>query len=159
MVRDYVETYYEPAAARAKTRRANGDASARELAAWRQRVTGAWDQLAIAAVHWPQGDLRLGAPVEVGVSVRLGSLEPDDIAVQLVAGPVEQDGELRAPSVLELRPEGEPDGDGNRHFTGSVVGEQAGSIGLAVRIVPHHRDLTAWTDLGLVRWAPDERRR
>jgi starch phosphorylase len=159
MVRDYVETYYEPAAARAKARRVNGDASARELAAWRQRVTAAWDQLAIAAMHWPQGDLRLGAPVDVAVSVRLGSLDPDDVAVQLVAGPVEADGELRAPSLLELRPEGEPDGDGNRRFTGSVVGEQAGSIGLAVRIVPHHRDLTAWTDLGLVRWAPDERRR
>jgi len=155
MMRDYVEHYYEPAARRGVERRSDGSARARAVARWRARVVDAWPDVEILSVGWPEGDLRLGAPVDIGVSVHLGGLAADDVRVQLVTGSVEQDPELRAPEVIVLEPLDGPDRHGRWRFTGSFTGQQAGGVGLAVRVVPHHDDLAGWTELGLVRWAPE----
>ena len=152
MMRDYVERYYEPAVSRRNA--AEGDRAARELAAWRAKMTDAWPRVSIESVTWPEGDLRLGARVAVEAWVQLDGLDPRDVDVQLVVGSVEQGAEMRAPVIVSLAPD-DSTANGLRRFSGSFSGQQAGTMGLSVRIVPDHHDLASWTDLRLLKWAPD----
>ena len=151
MMRDYVEGSYVPAAARTVAVRDGGFALAREVAEWRTRVTNAWSDVKVTNVEWPARDATLGQPTPVGVSVDLDGLDTHEVEVQLLSGPVDSGGELSNAKITVL------DSDGRQgsvaHFSGLFTSDQAGAAGLAVRVVPRHRGLAAWTDLRLVRWA------
>ena len=151
MMRDYVMQHYEPAAARGSRISQLDHEPARELAAWRQRVTAAWPAIDIVNVAWPHIEPGLGEPARVSVTVDLDGLAVDDVEVQLLVGPIDIDFELRSPSIVALRPEGSD--SGHTVFAGDFTCDQAGAAGLAVRVVPRHHQLSAWTDLRLVRWA------
>ncbi|MGH3388140.1 MAG: alpha-glucan family phosphorylase, partial [Actinomadura sp.] len=85
MLRDYVTDLYAPAAASARTVIGDSFAGARELAAWKQRVTKAWPALAVDHVESSGVDEspHLGARLTVRATVALGELEPGDVAVEV----------------------------------------------------------------------------
>ena len=77
-----------PAAARAEALAANGYQGAKALAAWKANVQKQWSDVSrrgSRATRTSSPDL--GTPQEVLAQVRLGSLTPEDVAVQLVHGP------------------------------------------------------------------------
>ena len=106
MVRDYVTTLYTPASASSRVVSEQPD-SARELAQWKKRVRAAWPQVAVDHVESLTGDaVEIGAEIQVSALVRLGSLRPDDVEVQLVTGKVDAGDNLqgdRQPSVPSRR--------------------------------------------------------
>jgi starch phosphorylase len=152
MVRDYVEQMYEPAARRADTMGEAGGARARELAAWKQRVAKAWPSVRIHAVDSESTLVDLGSSRKVEAVVDLGSLDRDDIEVQLLHGPVGSNEELNPASVLPMELVG-LDGEGSYRYAGSFVCERAGRYGFTVRVVPSHPDLSTFAELGCVTWA------
>ena len=119
MVRDYVEEYYEPAAAAADAVGADGAARGRALAAWRARVSAAWAGVKVAGVEADNGPARLGEERAITVTVDLGSLEPADVAVQVLHGPVGGGDEIQQPERLDLAPAG-TDEAGRARWTGSI---------------------------------------
>jgi len=126
---------------------------ARDLAAWRSRVTAAWPGIVISSIDWPGREAALGHPAPVHAAVALNGLRPDEVEVQLLSGAVGIDGDIAAPHITILRPSNSSDDTSPAMFEGSFTSEQAGDIGMAVRVVPHHSALGAWTELRLVRWA------
>ena len=157
MMRDYVEQHYEPAAARATRAHDAHGAVARDLAAWRTRVTEAWPGVAVSHIDWPGGEAALGHPAAVRTSVTLNGLGPDEVEVQLLSGAVGLDGDISEPRITVLSATSTAGGESDTAaavFEGSFTSDQAGDIGLAVRVVPHHSSLGKWTELRLVRWAP-----
>ncbi len=156
MMRDYVEQHYEPAAARSSRAHEDHAAIARDLAAWRTRVTAAWPGMAVHDVEWPGGEAALGNPATVRTSILLNGLRADEVEVQLLSGAVGIDGDIASPHITVLAPAAGADDTAPAVFEGSFTSDQAGDIGLAVRVVPHHRALGAWTELRLVRWAPSD---
>jgi starch phosphorylase len=152
MVGEYVERFYEPAAARSRALAESDHARARALAAWRRRVADGWHELAVVAVHADEHDPALGDALEVSADVRIGALAPAELEVQVVHGPVDPAGELRTVTVAALERTGEA--DGLHRWRGVVPCDRAGAFGFAVRAVPSHPDLASWLDLGLVAWAP-----
>ena len=77
---------------------ADGYARARALTAWKQRVTAAWPEVKVEVDPEPIG--RHGRPRrgrEVTAEVHLGSLTTDDVAVELLHGPVVAGDELAEP--------------------------------------------------------------
>lgn len=151
MMRDYVEQHYEQAASRSETVRADSFVVARELAAWRDRVERAWPKVSVSSVKWPLHDAVVGAPATIEVRADLDGLDDGEVEVQVLSGPVSIDGELSSPDISVL-PVVSREGT-TTVFSGEFVCTKAGASGLAVRIVPRHRHLRAWTDLRLVRWA------
>jgi starch phosphorylase len=154
MVRDYVEQMYEPIAARADAMDEGGHARARALAAWKKRVVEAWPGVQVKGV---ESDDRsavtdLGTTRKVDVWAALGKLAGDDVAVQLLHGPVGPNDELTDTSVMTLTP-GEGDTSGLYHYTGSFTCQRAGRYGIAVRVVPSHPDLVIPAEMGCVAWA------
>src|SRR5690606_25679453 len=129
MVRDYTRELYAPAAGTARA--LNSDyAGARELAAWKARVRGAWDGVKVEHVESSGvGDVaEVGAVLTVRAFVSLGELTPDDVDVQLVHGRADADDVLTQTTVASLRPaEGY---EGNRHrFDGEVTLAISGPFG------------------------------
>lgn len=155
MVRDYVQTMYEPTAARCDALRADGHARARALAAWKRRVALAWPDVSILRVEDDHGSrvAERGADRVVEVEVSLGSLSADDIAVELLHGPVVAGDEMENTTTVRLERVGSGDAPGHFRYRGSFACHQAGRHGFAIRVVPDHPDLTGPAELGQFTWA------
>ena len=102
MVRDYVTGLYVPGAQASRLLTAEQDgssfAAARELAAWKHKVSMAWDGVRIEHVEADDG-LRHGPgdALLVRASVALGKLSPADVAVEVVGGRVDSGDEIVEP--------------------------------------------------------------
>ena len=149
MVRDYVTDLYEPTAAAADVLRADDHARARTLAGWKARVAAAWDGVKIDRVDADDEVADLGTARAVEVAVELGSLDPADVAVQALHGPVGALDELADPlTVTDLTcvdPASRP-----AVYRGEVPCIEPGRYGFTVRVVPTHPDLATPMDLGRI---------
>ena len=152
MVREYTERLYEPAAAGATRAAADGYRPAKELAAWKERVTAAWDELRVESVVADTGTAELGSTRKVTAFALLGRLAPADVAVQLVHGSVGQGDELVDPQVVTLAHAGH-ESDGTDRYEGVLPCGHAGRYGYTVRIVPNHPALVTPVELGRIAWA------
>jgi starch phosphorylase len=139
MVRDYVTALYTPAAAEARRLAAEDHAGARRLAGYAARVRAAWPGVAVVGSELGEA-AAASAPVTVRALVRLGGLEPDDVAVEAVG-----DGPAGFTATLDAVAE---EGDARR-FEGSFLAPQ-GSSGVRIRVLPRHPDLDDPRTLGLV---------
>jgi starch phosphorylase len=147
MVQDYTRQLYTPLAERAVRLTADGGKRALELAAWRGHLATHWQDLRIVDVQIDHAVGVLGETREVVVDVDLGEVSPQEVAVQLVHGPITADGTIREPTVVTLQPSG-----GGRYH-GRIALDVTGEYGLTARVVPQHEDLRTWADTGLVTWA------
>ena len=152
MVRDYVEGLYEPMAQRNEAMSASGHARGRALSAWKGRVRASWDEVAIEALNGETTPADLGAERTVEALVRLGPLTPDDVAVELLHGPLGDDGEP-AFSSSPMAMVGHEDDDGRYRYAGRFICGHAGRYGYTARVVAHHPDLGHTSELGCVAWA------
>jgi glycogen phosphorylase len=152
MVKDYVEQLYEPTAARTDVLGESKHERARALAAWKQRVTSAWRGVHVDHVDVDATLPELGEPREVVAQVALGELQPSEVTVQLLHGPVGQNDELDPAEVVAMTVDGHAD-DGHLRFRGSFTCERSGRYGYTVRIVPANDDLVTPVELGRVAWA------
>lgn len=151
MVADYVAHLYVPAATAGAALAADDLAAARELAAWRARVRQAWPDVTIDHVESTGiGESReVGDHLQVHAWVSLGGLEPDDVEVQLLHGPVGADGELVDVTVRPLALDGTYEAD-RRRYTAEVPLTATGSFGYTVRVVPRHDAVVSVAETGLV---------
>jgi glycogen phosphorylase len=155
MLRDYVTDLYVPAAASAGAVIADDHARARELAAWKQRVTKAWPGVAVDHVESSGiGESpHMGARLTVRATVALGELEPADIAVEVASGRVDDTDSIVDPVYRELSADGAVE-HGRLRYMGEVPLERTGAFGYNVRVVPRHELLANRTEMGLVALPP-----
>ncbi|MGI4895801.1 MAG: alpha-glucan family phosphorylase, partial [Janthinobacterium lividum] len=151
MVTDYVEQLYVPAAKAGRTAGAAEAAGARDLARWKASVRAAWPLVRVEHVESSGvGDsAQIGDTVRVRGFVTLGSLDPDDVVVQVVHGRVDDSDELWPSGTVSLH-HAEGLGDGRHRFEGEFVLGQTGPFGYTVRILPKHEGLATSAELGLV---------
>jgi len=152
MVKDYVQQLYEPTAGRADALVASKHQRARDLSAWKARVSDAWRGVHIDGVESEGTTSDLGETRDVVAQVSIGSLARDEVAVQLLHGLVGQNDELVDPAVVTMSPDGEAP-DGHQRYRGTFTCERAGRYGFTVRIVPDNPDLVTPIELGCVAWA------
>jgi len=148
MVRDYTTELYEPAAAGSALAAADDGQPAKDLAAWKQRVRAAWPIVKIVNVDSDTTPANEGDQRSVRALVEIDGLDVSDLAVQVLHGPVDSEGEfVGSPAVVTLT----FIGDGVFEAT-YAVGE-AGPYGLTVRAMPFHPHMASPVELGLIAWA------
>jgi starch phosphorylase len=152
MVRDYTEQLYEPTATQTDTLAGDGLQAARDLAAWKARVTGAWNGVHIDHVELDMDVADVGSEHTADAIVALGELSADDVQVQLLHGVAGQGDDLATPAIVSMDAAGTAD-DGHLRYTAKFTCEQTGRYGVTVRIVPAHPHLTHAVELGCVAWA------
>jgi len=145
MVREYVERLYLPAAQAEEVVSAQGYTPARELAAWKQRVRDAWPSVHVTHVESGGVDAvpQVGDSLHVRATVNLGTLSPDDVAVEVISGRARDGDTLSDVSRVALA---FTDGV----FEGTVALDRAGSFGYNVRVTPRHELLASPAELGLI---------
>jgi glycogen phosphorylase len=150
MVRDYVRQLYTPAAVTGRA--LNSDyKGATELASWKKQVRADWGDVRVEHVesHGVGDNPEVGSVLTVRAFVALGSLTPDDVAVEVVHGVINGEDELVDSSVTPLALADSYDG-GRYRFDGEVALKRGGAFGYTVRIVPRHSVLASVSEMGLV---------
>jgi starch phosphorylase len=155
MVREYVERFYVPATALQRALRADGYQPARDLAAWKARVSDAWPGVAVVHVD-ANSESRLGEELRVDARVRLNGLTPSDVSVQLVYGRTGSGDELTDARTHELQqvPGSEFPAEADElEYRGTLPLDHTGAFGYTVRIVPRNALLISPAELALVAYA------
>ncbi|MEM1332114.1 MAG: alpha-glucan family phosphorylase [Actinomycetota bacterium] len=158
MVRDYTTELYEPAARSAQAATADGAAPAKELAAWRSGVEAAWPGVSVellAQDDAPFGDGVTGLERSATVLVHPGELAWRELVVELVHGPLRDDGsiDLARAEIVSLSNGAEPTAlgdDGRAAFPVVFVPTVTGPCGVAARVLPTHPLLSTPLEPGLV---------
>jgi len=151
MVREYVTALYVPAAASSRALTdADGFGPARELAAWKKRVIEAWPQVRIEHVESEAAGQLLGSALAVRVSLALGGLTRDDVAVEVVYGRPDEDDEIVQPAYAMLTAESPETAEAAVRYSGMVPLDRPGPFGYTVRVLPNHPLLDSRAELGLV---------
>jgi starch phosphorylase len=152
MVREYVSRLYVPAARSSQALASGGPgfAGARDLAAWKERVTKDWPTVAVELVEADEGAQSPGARLTVRASVALGALSPSDVTVQAVYGPTGDDDEISSPAFTDLELEEAPEGGSAARYSGEVELGRPGPFGYTVRVLPRHPLLASPAEMGLI---------
>lgn len=151
MVRDYTEMFYVPSAEHGARMAAGGFARAKSLAAWKEKIRSAWDEVAVIDVEGDVLAADVGENRSVRATVQVGSLDTEDVTVQLAHGRVGANGELLEPEIVAMQATECTNGTCN--YSAEFTARSAGLYGFAVRVTPTHEDLVTDMDLGLVAWA------
>jgi len=151
MVQEYVEQYYVPAGVSARAAASGAFGGARDLAAWKARIRGAWGGVRVVNVDSSGlGDTpQVGQDLAVRATVELGGLEPSDVVVRASYGRVDETDRLLAPATLNLNPVGDAEGGGHR-FEGTIPLSRTGPFGYTVSVLPAHALLATPAEVGLI---------
>ncbi|MQL52916.1 alpha-glucan family phosphorylase [Desulfofundulus thermobenzoicus] len=173
MVKEYCRLFYVPAVERDIRFTGDNYTPARQLQEFKQRIAENWSRVAIISVK--AGDAKsmgVGDPLHIEAVVQLGSLAPEEVAVEIVYGntgdqsflysevldtsclvrTARQQEQLRNISRMPMTP-AERLPDGNHRYTGRLILPQ-GTLGYTVRVRPVHPDFAHIFELPLVAWAP-----
>jgi starch phosphorylase len=155
MVREYAARYYVRASQSYTRLSENSLERAKNALVWRDKVRTAWQEVKVQAVSDDAHVVNsVGADFTVRTTISLGSLQPDDLRVQVLIGQVGANRELTNIDLYDLHLVGEdPKG---LVFEGTISCRSAGHRGYIVRVVPHHEDVRIPTELSLVAWEYDK---
>lgn len=136
MVQEYTEWGYLPAH-RAATRLARDKhAEARELATWRGQVRDAWANVTLRSDADANGELLVGTAIPIRIWVGLAGLSPEEVTVEVAAGPPGPDGTPDHPALVAAQHVG--DDGAEARFEADVPCTTSGPLALAVRIRPRN---------------------
>jgi len=153
MVTQYTNEYYLAADRRYRTLAENNAAKTRQVSAWLQRVQAEWPRLGVESVNGAVCELSLGDRLEVSARVNLNALTAHDVAVEVLTGRVDADGEIINPLVTPMEASGE-DASGGWPFHCSVKPlAGSGMYGYAIRVLAKHPDSLNPFIPGLIAWA------
>jgi len=153
MVQEYAERFYLPAAQRYRHLTDGEMAQAKALVQWKSLLHEHWPEIRVDNVEAEvPARLKVGADLQVQAQVHLGDLEPKDVTVQLYYGPLDTRGEIPKGEVAAMKWV-ESNRGGGHVFVGSIPCRASGRYGYALRILPHHEDLSNPYEPGLILWA------
>ena len=67
----------------------------RELADWKGSIRDRWGEVAVGRVEFVRdGELQVGGKLQVRCQVKLGSIDPSDVSVELYQGQVDSKGSI-----------------------------------------------------------------
>ncbi len=150
MVKEYVERLYIPASRAEAAISAGGYQPARDLAAWKSRVTVAWPSVQVTHVESGGVDSvpQVGDELHLRATIDAGGLAPDDLSVEVVYGRAREGDRLEDVQHSALTLDSEPGSP--LVYSGTLQLGVAGSFGYTVRVVPQHPLLASDAELGLV---------
>jgi len=153
MVHEYAERFYLPSAQRYQRLVEDGVARARALAEWKSRVREHWPEIRLERIEADTpSEIQVGDKLEVRAWVHLDPLGPQDVAVELYQGLLDDKGQIPCGEVIAMDCM-QSEGDGSHLFVGAIPCRTSGLHGYALRVLPRHEDLSNPYEPGLILWA------
>jgi starch phosphorylase len=153
MVQDYARRFYIPAIQQGRAFAGDDYASGRGYAAWLAGLAAGWGKLDVGDVTVTSGEVNVGETIQVSAEIFLGSVSPDDVAVQLFEGVLDRAGEITKGHAHRMERGGDGRKKGWSNYAVSFTAESTGRHGYTVRIIPSHPDIPNTLRLGLITWA------
>ena len=155
MLNDYEERFYRKLHERHERMVAEDFRMAREIAAWKRRVSSAWDKVHVVNTEQFNMDkeaILIGHGYDVKVVVDINGLRPEDIGVEMIlADQITDNKNVRVIAKRELTFVRQ---DGSRAFYSvRSTPESTGSFDMAIRVFPKNDKLPHRMDFALVKWA------
>lgn len=155
MMQDYEDRFYGKLHARHQTIVANDFALAREIAAWKRRVSRSWDNVKVLDTRQydPSHEaIIMGQQYAMEVTLDIDGLRPEDIGVEiLIANAISPGEKVKINNVVQFE---------ITSIEGSIVKyrllsapERTGSFDSAIRIYAKNDKLPHRQDFALVKWA------
>ncbi|HEY9790384.1 MAG TPA: hypothetical protein V6D22_08295, partial [Candidatus Obscuribacterales bacterium] len=127
-------------------------ARARKMADWKRRLYSDWHNIRIESVETQVPDtVHVGDDMRVRARVHLGTINPDDISVQIYHGRLDAYGNIVEGEIVPMVLSESKDNAGL--FSGAIRYFKSGRHGFTVRVLPHHDDLGTPFETGLIQWA------
>ncbi|MBP1636869.1 MAG: alpha-glucan phosphorylase [Acidobacteria bacterium] len=153
MVHQYVLEAYRPAAERRARLEKDGCRRARALAKWKDRVRRAWPEVRVTRVEVGlSAHISVGDDFEVRAWVTTGGLSALDLRVEAYHGRMNESRDIIEAQTAAMAPTGQVSPDGGL-FATKIPCPTSGTIGVTVRVVPHHEDLAGAHETKLIAWA------
>ena len=132
-----------------------GGLLAREIAAWKRKVSAAWDQVRIVDVQRVKIDKEavcVGEKYQFAVTLDIANLRPEDIGVEMVVARQIVGGQsVNVTRTIQLE---RTKADGSRvTYSLDYTPDEAGTFDVALRIYPSNPLLPHRMDFALVKWA------
>ena len=137
MVDEYRQKFYTPASANYRELMANQGQAAFALTAQRQRLDSLWSEVRVGTPlsNREISQLHSGDSFEVTCPVFLGSLRPDEVAVELCYGTADSQNQIRKPAFFPLAPVS-GNNNGWVNYTLTIPCPASGRFGMTARAVP-----------------------
>ncbi len=151
MMRDYIDRFYAPEAARSKKLRANDYALAREIVAWKEHVVENWDNVAVDDMNLSESFYDIAqnnGNVEATVKLNTAGLGRS-VCLELVVYHV-VDGENKFHSTIPMKVV-EEDGDIITYSLKDQI-KDTGIFRLAFRAYPWNNNLPNRQDFAYLKW-------
>jgi starch phosphorylase len=154
VVKEYTADCYAVAHERCGGLIAGNADRARALAAWSERIAREWPQVRVESVDGlPESRVAVGTYLQVRARVRLGSLQPGEVSVELYMGRLDAHSEITGGVALPMQAAGGLR-DGVQDFeVAGVQCRESGLHGYTIRVLPFHRDEAKSFLPGLMTWA------
>jgi starch phosphorylase len=151
MVRQYAERYYIPAMKHFRRLSDDNLNGARKLAEWKDFLRSNWGKTALVRFEADVGEeTSVGSAWEVRAWVRLAPLLPQDVSVEVVHGRIGKDFAIEDETAVPMRYVSTDEGNVCL-FRGVIPCVHGGKHGIAMRMIPWHRDLANPYQTGLIR--------
>ncbi len=154
MLTDYEERFYRKLYERHQQMIADDFRMAREIAAWKRKVSNAWDQVKIVNVeHFDiaKEAIMVGGSYCVKVDVDFDGLTPEDLGVEIIVASQIDDKNVK---VLEKKELSLDKVEGNiATYKVEITPDRTGSYDFAMRLFPKNDKLPHRMDFALVKWA------
>jgi starch phosphorylase len=156
MIMDYSDCFYIPSLQSAAKLAANDFLIARQVTGWVERMSKSWDSISIKDVEVPElaSTLYVGQNFPISVKVHLGQIRPEDVQVEIVAGTLDSQEQIRnfAPAPARLDESATSGSDGTYVYRGDVTCNESGRFGVTARIIPKNENLPHTIKPKLISW-------
>lgn len=151
MLREYVDQMYMPAIRRYRQLAADHYRLAKSLAAWKEELWRQWHEVRILdVVESAAGPMKVGDVLPLRAKVRLGTVKPEQVSVEIYHGVVGPSGEISGGACVPMKLVA-TEGDA-LVYEGQVSCATSGQHGYAVHVLPKHPELPDRYEHGLVVW-------
>ena len=153
MVREYAVRAYFPASDRYHTLVVDNYTPAKELAAWKGKLTSHWFNIKVKNVDVSApSDIEVNQSVAVKAKLDLATLTNNDVQVELYQGAIDANGDIVNAVTVTMDYQGQDEADLSV-YTANVIYTTSGLQGLSLRVLPKHPYLASSYEPRLIAWA------
>ncbi len=151
---DYYRKFYRKLMNRYRRLHQDDNENVRKLLKWREKVLSGWNDIQCVGVHYPKTKNNIycvGDQMRCQVEMRLGTLSPEDLKVEMVFVTAEENSrkpklEYKVPFLFDV------ERNGICTFVCDEVANRIGIWDCAIRVIPNHDLLPNDQDFNIVRW-------
>ena len=153
MLDEYYDKFYNKLSIRSKYLKNDDYKVSKSLAAWKRKILRNWNEIEVISMNLHDSTARpllLGEAFTANIKLKIGELDPNDIAIDLLFGQKENDivKTLILKTELKLKSADENTAD----YECVISNPQSGVFDYSFRMRPNHPDLPHLQDFNLVRW-------